>query len=60
MQVHLAPGCNENHILHRVTNEMKPIFSALFCPIFVKFGVGDLHVMLLGTCAMEAMLYIGV
>jgi hypothetical protein len=54
-----APGCNENHILHRVINEMFPIFATLYCPILVKFVVGDFHVMLLSMCAMEAMLFAG-
>jgi hypothetical protein len=63
VQVHLAagaPGCSESHILHRVINKMLPILPALFYLILVKFGVGDLHIILLSTCAVEAIVHVAV
>jgi hypothetical protein len=39
---------------------MLPILPTLFCVILVKFSVRELHVMLLNTCAVEAILHIGV
>jgi hypothetical protein len=63
MQEHLAagaPGCSESRILHRVINKMLPILTTLFYLILVKFSVGDLHVILLSTCAVEAILRVGV
>lgn len=55
-----APGCSESHILHRVINKMLPILPTLFYLILVKFSVGDLHVILLSMCAVEAILQVGV
>jgi hypothetical protein len=39
---------------------MLPILPTLFCLILVKFSVGDLHVMLLRTCAVGAIFHVGV
>jgi hypothetical protein len=55
-----GPGCSESHILHWVINKILPILPNLFYLILVKFSVGDLHVILLSMCAVEAILHVGV